>query len=225
MDQRLTRHNMKRDEVLEGLSRTVEFGRRHVRRLAWAGIAALAALLATLAIVTWWGHRKAAASRALAEAIAGATGAAGERPDPAALAEVVERYGGTAAASIADALLGESAAASGDLAEARRRWTAFLEAAPDSMLAISVRRNLLELDRSEGRGEQAAGEIRALLEADDPPLPTDVLLYELARTLEAAGRTAEATEAYRRLSEEHPDSVYSVEARRSLAAAPATDVP
>ncbi|MGH9464297.1 MAG: tetratricopeptide repeat protein, partial [Thermoanaerobaculia bacterium] len=182
--------------------------------------------VATLAIITWWGHRRAAASRALAEAIGGAAGAEPpQSPDPASLGEIVERYRGTGAASIADALLGQSAAARGDLAEARRRWAAFLEAAPESMLALAVRRNLFALDRAEGRGEQAASEIRALLEAGDSPLPADVLLYELGRSLEAAGAAAEAAEAYRRLAEEHPGSIYALEARRAPAGPAGTPRP
>ncbi len=221
MDHKLTRHDIKRDEVLEGLSRTVEFGRRHARLLAWAGIGALVALLATLAIITWWGHRRTAANRALAAAIGGNTGQASAPPDAAALEELVERYRGTDAAAIANALLGEAAAAAGDLAEARRRWTAFLDAAPDSMLAINVRRNLLALDRAEGRSEEAERRIREMLAAESPILPEDVLLLELARTLEGSGRAVEAAEAYRRLLDEHPDSVYSAEARRSLADSPA----
>ncbi len=216
MDQKLTRHDIKRDEVLEGLSRTVEFSRRHARQLAWFGIGALVALVAALAIVTWWGHRRTAAGRALAEAIAGPAGAESGGPDPAALAEVVERYRGTRAAGIANAVLGRSAAQSGDLEEARRRWTAFLESSPESMLATGVRRNLLELDRAEGRAEAAAEGLRAMLAADDAPLPADVVLYELARSLQTAGKDAEAAQAYRRLAEEHPDSVHAAEARRQL---------
>jgi tetratricopeptide (TPR) repeat protein len=218
MEHKLTRQDIKRDEVLEGLARTVEFGRRHARWLAWAAVAALAAVLGTLVVGFWWGHRRTEAARALAEALESAV--AGPPGATAALEELVGRYEGTRAASIGNALLGQAAAAQGDLATARRRWEAFLEDAPESMLAASVRRNLLELDRAEGRGAEAAAELRAMLEAPAPPLPADLVLFELARSLEAAGSSAEAAEAYRRLVEEHPNSVYGVAARRSLGGSP-----
>ncbi len=213
---RLSRHDIKRDEVLEGLSRTVDFGRRNARRLAWVGIGALVALVATLGATTWRGHRQGAADRALAAALEGGGPDSAAR-DAEALRGVAERYRGSDAAAIANALLGEEAARAGDLEEARRRWTAFLDAAPESMLAGAVRRNLLELDRAQGRGEGVAAELRGMLESRRAPLPRDLALYELGRTLEQVGKPEEALEAYDRLLAEHPDSVYAGEARRRAA--------
>lgn len=196
---RLTRRDIKRDEVLEGLSRSIEFSRRHARVI---GLGALAALLVVLAVVGagWWmRQRDTRANRALSEVLDREDAA---QAGPEELRSIADKYGSTAPGSIALALAGEAAAAEGDLAAARADWEAFLDEAPSSMLTVNVRINLLELDRREGHGEEVEKELRAMLEDLDAPLPPSLARYQLGLTLESLGRPEEARAAYEQVIEE-----------------------
>lgn len=202
MSQRLSRQEIKRDEVLEGLSKSVEFSRHHARAIGLAALAALLLLLGVLGAGWWMKQREQRANRALAEVLAADGGAA----DRQRLEEVAAKYGSSAPGSIALALAGEAAAAAGDLDAARAHWEAFLESAPASMLTVNVRLNLLALARAQGRGEEVESELRAMLEARDPALPPSLARYQLGLTLEALGRPDEARATYAQVLEEAPDS-------------------
>ena len=64
--------------------------------------------------------------------------------------------------------------------------------------------DLIRLDREEGRLEELAHRLEDLIENGDGGLPEDVLLFELARTLEQLGRHDEAR-AIKRFEEVVPD--------------------
>ena len=86
----------------------------------------------------------------------------------------------------------------------------------DHVLALSVRLNLIHLDRSEGNAE-LADKLRMELNNAARSLPEDVLLYELAKTLESQDQGDEAAELYQRILDDHPASPYAAVARRATA--------
>lgn len=209
MSQRLSRQEIKRDEVLEGLSRSIEFSRQHARAIGLGALAALLVVLAVLGVGWWVKQRDQRANRALAEVLEQSeAGPARER-----LQEVAEKYGSTAPGSIALALAGEAAAAEGDLDAARRDWRQFLENAPSSILTVNVRLNLMELDRRQGRAEEVESELRAMLESPDPPLPPSLARYQLGLTLESLDRPDEARDQYQQILDEAPSSAVARLAR------------
>jgi hypothetical protein len=57
-----------------------------------------------------------------------------------------------------------------------------------------------------------------MLQDDDPALPQDVAVYELAVTLEALGREEEASQQYQRLVDEFAQSPYAMAARQKTGA-------
>lgn len=120
---------------------------------------------------------------------------------------------GTDAADIALVYQAEFAAQDQDYERARSLWEKFLEEQSDHMLAAEVEVNLMSLDRAEGRGEQLVTEIKSLLDSPEANLPKDVLLYQLAITLEDLGRKDEAQEAYQQIVNDYPGSPYFGEAR------------
>jgi tetratricopeptide (TPR) repeat protein len=133
-------------------------------------------------------------------------------------ARVVEEHGASDAADVARVYLASFAAGAGDAERARELWQDFLDEYPKHMLGAEIRLNLYALDRAAGRGEEVAAELRAMLEEDDRPLPEDVVLHELAVTLEALDREEEAVEHYQRLVSEFPQSPFALAARQKTGA-------
>lgn len=132
--------------------------------------------------------------------------------------QVVEKYGASEAADVARVYLGDIAAGEGDTDRAVELWNDFLDEHPDDMLAAQVRLNLYALKRSTGQGEEVAEELQRMVDSDDPALPRDVALYELAVTLESLGRDEDAAVQYQRLVDEFAQSPYALAARQKTAA-------
>jgi tetratricopeptide (TPR) repeat protein len=238
MSSRLSRQEIKRDEVLETLGGFFGFVRKHGRTILM-GIGAT--VLAVLAIVSFRviQHGKAAeGSEALALALT-AYGApidpAGANPDDptspvfaseearsaratALFADVAADYAGTAPGDIAGAYLGSIASAAGDLAQAREQWENYLDRQGGHILASEVRLNLMSLDREEGKGAELVDSLRAELSSARPDLPEEVLLNQLALTLESLDRHAEARDIYQRLVQDYPTSPYFAIASERIAA-------
>ena len=229
---RLTRREMKRDEVREGLGHVVDYVRDHGRELVLA-IAAVAMLAAaTGGWMLYRGQRLQAANNELAHAIllyqAPIDAVAPQPEDPtapsfageserdeaarAAFERVRERFGGGRVGAVAAAYLAEMATRAGDLATARELWTE-AERTRNSALTTEMLLNRLAADRAEGRAEEALAELQAMLDGGSDRLPTDVVLDQMATTLESLGREDEALEIYQRIVDEFPQSAYSLRAR------------
>lgn len=236
---RLSRRDMKRDEVLEGFGAAVHYARSHLGILLWIGLALVAAALLVAGGYALWTQREERSADLLAQAARALEAPVGvDAPDPddpwapsfpdeearrahadALLRRLSEGYGRTDAGRIADLYLADLAAASGDPERARELWSRFLARSGDHALAAQARLNLVVLDREQGRGEELAAELRGLLESTEKRLPDDVILRELAVTLAQLGRGEEARETYQRLLDEHPQSPWAPEARQALAGA------
>lgn len=201
---RISRKQMRRNEMAETVGSVVDYTRDHTRDLLWGVIAVVVLALLVGAFFFWRGQRAAGATAALAEAMAVEDDAATARER---FQEVVDRYSGSAAADVARVYLGRYAATDGDAAKARELWQQAAGSLGDTALGQQAQLNLWELDRSAGRHEQAAAEIRAMLEAQERLLGADQLLYQLGLTLEAAGDQDGARDSYLRLVDEHPRSV------------------
>lgn len=240
MSDRLTRKEMKREDSFQVfMAQALGFVQEH-RRALILGVVLL--VVVVLAGVGWFIYLEATeddAQRLLADAVEayGAPVEAGE--EAAADAEaaaggdelsfptrearrqraaelfrrVIDEYGVSDAADVAQAYLGEIAAAAGDVEQAEALWREFLDDEPDHALAAEVRLNLYALMRGAGEGEEVAAELRDMLERDRRPLPQDVALYELAVTLEELGREEDASVYYQRLVDEFSDSPYAAAAR------------
>ncbi len=201
---RLSRKQMKRNEMAETVGSVVEYTRDHTRTLLW-GVVAVAVVAALIGGFFFWrAQRGAGAATALAAAMAV------EEGDPTArdrFQEVVDRYPGSGAADVARLYLAGYAAADADDAKARELWQAAVEEGADNVLGQQARLNLWELDRSQGRHQEVLAEIRSLLDEERPVFPADQLLYQLGLTLEAAGEDLEARDTYLRVVDEYPESV------------------
>ncbi len=107
------------------------------------------------------------------------------------LERLIEDYRGSRAAWAAHGYLAALEAANRRLAEARALWESLAEGGPGD-LAADAEMSLIRLDREEGRLEDLADRLENLIEDGDGSLPEEVLLFELAQTLEQLGRHDEA---------------------------------
>jgi tetratricopeptide (TPR) repeat protein len=119
------------------------------------------------------------------------------------LERLIDDYRGSPAAWAATARLAELRAADRQFEEARRLWQGLAERGPND-LAAAAEMDLIHLDREQGRLEELADRLESLIEGGDSRLPEDVLLFELARTLEELGRHDEAR-AIKRFEEVVPE--------------------
>ena len=132
----------------------------------------------------------------------------------AAFEEVQSSFGSNIAGEVAGLYLAEIEASEGQTESARATWESFLDDHGEHILAVSVRLNLIRLDRAEGRGAQVAEVLQGELDKAEKSLPEDVILFELAQTREEMGETEEAMELYQRIIDEFPQSPYVARARQ-----------
>ena len=234
---RLTRQEMKRDEVREWMVGVYEWLYDHLRLIIQIAVGVLILGVAGVLVWSWMQNRDNRARQALADAMeiyqAPVVEAAEAQPDdedaPSFASEEARRtrarelfdvvhdsWSSSESARIASVYLGRIAQEEGDLERARELWSSYVEARETSALTGMVYLNLWSLDRQQGRQEQVEQEIRAQLDATSARLPEDTLLYELGVTLEDQGKTEEAREIFERLVEDHPTSPYTTDSRQRL---------
>lgn len=238
MSQRLTRKDIKRDELVNAVGRGVDYAESHSQQLlVTAGIAVGVVLLGIL-VYFYANHRSDVANEALAAAAKvyqAPIVPSGAKPDdpqdpsfPSTAARqakarrmfehVHDSFGFTDAADVATLYLAEIDAANGKVDTARRLWNDFVRKHGDNVLAVQARLDLLELDRSQGKGEEVARQLREMLDQSDAPLPQDVALAQLGLTLEQLHRDSEAVKTYQQLVDEFPQSPYRSTAQQKVTA-------
>ncbi len=234
MSKRLTRKQIKEDirhgEVQTALASTLERILANTGLVIGVLVGLVVLAVGYAALSSYLEHREEAAAEELAKAIKiyeAPIAENGADPDDAAepsfaseearrtrAKEAMQAVSGGDAEGIAQLYLAEIALREGDKAAARSRWEDYLRDHGDNVLAVSVRLNLIRLDREEGKGEEVVAELEAELESAEKSLPEDAILYELARTLETLGRADQAQDYYQRLLDDHPQSPYAADARQ-----------
>jgi tetratricopeptide (TPR) repeat protein len=229
MAQKLSRRDLKRNELAETVGKTVDYVTHH--RRGFVEIAAIAAGVVVLVVGFFF-------VRALRERSAGTALSAGlavlETPlasDPAAVgaaktyATAAERtreaeellkkaasYGGTAAGRAARVALAARQVKGADspevLATAAREGKAEVAAVAELDAA--------RLLASQGKTAEAIDRLKRAIESPDSAAPKDALLFALAETYERAGSAEDARATYRRLLTDYPNSPYRQEAQERV---------
>lgn len=228
MSERLSRKDIKqKDQFVTAVEGTLDYSRSHLRTLGIATVAILGVALVATAIWFFVNHRSKQASLALDKAVeafdapvvtAPETPPEGELSFPTEEArrqrakelfeEVRDDYGSSNVAQIAGLYLADIAVDEGDMSRAQELWEKFLKDHDRDMLAMQVRLNLLSLKRSNGDREGVVSDLEAMLTNQKLALPKDVILFELAQTLEQMSRNDEALTYYQRIVDEFPQSQY-----------------
>jgi TolA-binding protein len=234
MSNRLTRkeikENVRHDEFQTAVTSTVDSLASHRQLAMWVAIGLLVTVSAVSAGLAWKRSSAQAASTALAKATEiydapiDAEGAKPDDPKSPSFASDTERLAqakealaavsGGVAGDIAELYLAKIALSEGDTDSARAAWEKFLKNHSDDVLAISVRRNLIRLDRDQDKGEALVLELESELASESKSLPEDLLLFELAETLDKLERDDEAGIYYKRIVDDYPQSSFAAVARQ-----------
>jgi len=132
--------------------------------------------------------------------------------------DVQTKFSGTDAADVADLYMARMAAAKGDIKTARPLLESFVNAQKDHILAGAARFSLYQMRIDSGEAATVAVELNAELAKPEPELPGDSLLVLLAQAYEKQGDVEKSREAYRRITNEFPESPYAVDAQRRVGA-------
>jgi tetratricopeptide (TPR) repeat protein len=218
---------IKQDEFVSWLDHTLTWLRAHEREAKMTGAIVLAVAVGWLGLSTWTKARARAAEEDLAAALKTfhaepggqvkvfATAAERNRQAAQELAEVHRRYGSQPAGRRARYYEGLSRLELGQFDEAQKALSEVAAVRDDEELAPALARlQLAELEQRRGRTDEAVKLYQQMADDASLTLPRDHVLMALSSTLENARRLPEAREAYRRLADEFPDSVYASEARR-----------
>ncbi len=243
MSKRLTvkeiKHDIREDEIRTFLGHVFQTITEKPTLVLGIVAGVFAVALAIASVFAILDSRRQAAADKLSSAIeaygaaVGEEAAASDDPDAPSFATEEERraeskeafgeihgsVGAGAAGDVAALYLADIALAEGDAAAARKIWDEFLAGNADHILALSVRLNLIHLDRDSGRAAEVATELEEELATAAKTLPEDVILFELAATRDALGESEAAAELYQRILDEHPQSPYAAEARRMTTSA------
>ncbi|HEX9689159.1 MAG TPA: tetratricopeptide repeat protein [Thermoanaerobaculia bacterium] len=230
---RITRKELKRNELVESFGRTVDYVSHH-RRGAFEALAAAAAVLAIAVgffLFRGWRERQAgrdlsAALEILETRLAGdPTVATAARTFPTAAdrereatkhLKAASEKGGTAAGRAAQVILAARAEkptqSTESLAKAARDGHAEVAAAAE----IDAARLLA----AQGKNTEAIDRLKRAIESPKSVAPKDALLFTLAETYEKAGASADARATYQRLVNDYPNSPYRADARAKVGGTP-----
>ncbi|MEM1183216.1 MAG: tetratricopeptide repeat protein [Acidobacteriota bacterium] len=229
LSQKQIKQDIREDEVQSFLITAIE--RFQENRSTYVGIAVALVLgsLAVIGLMAFLRSQKDKASEDLAQAIRvyGAEISEDAKPDDlmnpsfatedekrARAEEVIGDVGGGVAGDVASLYQAQLALEAGDKAKAREIWEKFLRSYSDHALAVSVRVNLIRLDREEDKAQEVADRLQQELDGANATLPEDLLIFELAKTRQELGQTEEAADLFQRILDEYPTSAFASEARQ-----------
>jgi len=234
------RHRLKENEVASTVVRLTETYETHKHQITIALVALVVIVAAVVAFVMWRGASSSKAAAMLADAMtaeraqvapAPAPGAttpapapAGSYPtekarDEAALAKfmaVADAYpssdAGIAARYHAAAML----MALGRHPEAQQRYQDVMDRAGTSVYGQMAKLGKADAEVAAGKFDGAIAVYKELSADKEGPLPLDGILMQLGRACDAAGKSGDARQAFKRIVDEFPQSPYSAEAKRAL---------
>jgi tetratricopeptide (TPR) repeat protein len=228
MSEKITRKDLKRNDLVETVGRTVDYVTSH-RRGVGEGVAVaagIALLVGGFFLVKT--YREARAGRELSAGLAAfdapLAGEPGGASAPlsfpsaaardAAAAEHLRKaasYGGTTPARAASVILAarDAKATAAD---------SFERAARDGRFEIAAAAEIdaARLLASQGKVTEAVERLKRAVESPGASMPKDALLFALAQIYEGSGASSDARSVYQRIVNDYPNSPYRADARQKL---------
>ena len=233
MNQRIRRKDLKRNDLVESMGRTVDYVSHHRKGVAEGIIIAACVAAAVAGVLVYRVYRESAAGSELSRALeildTPIAAQAGAAPAPRTYATAEQRdkeadrhlraaasFGATAAGRAAGVILAarnpKPATASETFAKAARDGNTEVAAAAE----IGDARLLI----SSGKSAEAIERLRRAIESPQSRAPKDALLFALAQAYEKAGSPSDARATYQRLINDYPNSAYRSDARAALPGSP-----
>jgi TolA-binding protein len=238
---RSERHHLKENEVSVSVARAWELATEN-RQQVIAGGLLVAVIVAALAGFLWWRQRVDSESRTLlADALAVADapvappavpGPDGKIPPPQPgsfvseqaklqallpkLDAVAAKYPSTPAGLTARYKAAATLVGMGRPADAIPKYQAVIAKAGEGVYGVMARLGLAEAQQAAGQADAAIATYREVLDKRSDGMPTDAVLMELGRACASAGKTADAKQAFKRITDEFPQSAYAPLAKREL---------
>lgn len=228
MTQKLSRRDMKRNDLAETVRYTVDYVSGHRRGVTEATVAAvaIAVLVGGFLFFRVWREGRAGAElsaglEALSAPLASEPAAKGaprtfgteaEREKEAK--EHLSKASGMSGTSAGRAAAVVLAARSASPADA----DAFARAARERVSEIAAPGEIgaARLLAAQGKMPEAIDRLRRAIDSSRTAAPKDALLFALGEICERAGNTAESKAAFERIVNEFPDSPYRSDARQKL---------
>lgn len=230
---RQTRQAIKHDKFLDELNHAYSFAQDNRRVLILAAIVVGVLAIAAAGFAGYFSRQETAAQLLLANGIDIMQTQVGEqvpgttttydtdeakvKAAEAVFRQVLDAYGSSDAADIARLYLAQLEAGRGEFEPAREKFERFIADHPDHILAGSAEMSLLNLRLASGDVDGVISELQSRIDGEEGRLPRPALLAVLAQAYDMKGERDKATEAYRRIANEFPDSPYSLDAQRRLA--------
>jgi TolA-binding protein len=233
---RTERHHLKENELLQFANRTREAIDARQREV---GVAAIAVILASIAVIgyfAWQSRVEGRAGALLADAIIVSDARVGPPPAPgtpatgpsfptdrekyeataAKFKAVADQYPSSDAGLFARYREGATQMALGNSKEAAAAYQQVIDRAGSKLYGQMARLGLAEAQARDGQYDSAINTYKSLADNKDGPLPVDGILMQLGRTYLEAGKATEAQQTFNRVVEEFPESPFSGDARKEL---------
>jgi TolA-binding protein len=133
------------------------------------------------------------------------------------LQAVVDKYPNEEAGIVARYYLASAFATLGRSDDAVKQFEEVVKTAKkDDVYHRMARLGLADAQMRAGQVDAAIASWKQLADENNPDIPADAVLLELAKAYEAKGNTDDARKTYTQLLDQHPTSPYSTDARSGL---------
>ncbi len=213
---RLTRKKLKQDEFVTVVDQAMDWVQDNWKPLVIALVGVCVVFLGWWGIASWKGHREAAASYAVNEAVsiyqadeaAGSPKAKDLKAIEKKFENIVKRYGGTDQGDVARLYLARIALETKNTNRARRLLDTIARRHRGDAIGRVAMLDLIDLRIHAGEAAEVAKDLEAMAAGRDDRLPPDTAMYELGVTLLSENKTDEAKGYFQKLMKDFPRSPY-----------------
>jgi tetratricopeptide (TPR) repeat protein len=226
MNEKISRKDLKRNDLADSVGRTVEYVTSHRGRVAKAVAVAAGVALITAGFFLVKAYRESRAGKELSAGLAalqaplasdpGASAAIQTYPTAPARDQAADEHfrraashGGTAPGRAASVILAAR------VEKPSAALETFARAARDSRaeIAAAAQIDAAKLLASQGKTAEAIERLKRAVESPEATVPKDALLFALAQIYEGSGAAADARATYQRIVSDYPNSPYRADAR------------